>query len=153
VTQSHVLTEDYADGASHGCAGAQLLFQELSNMIVQLDNDPKHNLSTMGSQEAFDLWKAHETKAIHELMKAIDKNAYEVRPNTPVRIGQAHNAAHHATPFPSVRLTGHQAFMNQNKSKMLITGNMRVRIRVMEARNLMGTAADRHAGLAGSASG
>jgi len=65
-------------------SGPQLLFQELANMIVQLDNDPRHNLSTMGSQEAFDLWKAHETKAIHELMKAIDKSAYEVRPSTKV---------------------------------------------------------------------
>jgi len=44
--------------------------------------------------------------------------------------------------------------MNQNKSKMLITGNMRVRIRVMEARNLMGTLAPpTNARLTGPASG
>jgi hypothetical protein len=57
--------------------GAQKLFAELSQALVLLDNHPHYNLSTLQSQEAFELWKARETKEILELMRHIDKEEFE----------------------------------------------------------------------------
>ena len=56
----------------------QKLFGELSLALVLLDNHPHYNLTTLQSQEAFDLWKSRETKEILELMRQIDKDEYEV---------------------------------------------------------------------------
>ena len=79
----------------------------MSTNLPQIDSHPYYNSSSFATREALDTWKAIETKDVHDLLKKIDDQAYQV-------------------------------FEMSEKSKMMLTGKTRIRIKVVKARNLTG---------------